>query len=99
DRQDDVCFRGDLGRAGGDGATFPEEFGRAAAAVAGDVEAAHHQVPGDGQAHLAQAYHAHSVHRCLLAAVAWYPQTVCSLAAWFKRVRPETACSLATGTG
>jgi hypothetical protein len=34
------------------------------------VEAAHHQVPGDGQAHLAQADHADSVHRCLLAAVA-----------------------------
>src|SRR6185312_14992182 len=72
DRKDDVCFRGDLGRAGGDFTALPEEFGRAAAAVARDVEAAHHQVPGDGQTHLAQADHAHSVHRCLLAAVAWY---------------------------
>src|SRR6267154_1134710 len=72
DREDDVCFGGDLGRAGGDGSALPGQFGRAATPVAGDVEAAHHQVPGDGQAHLAQADHAHSIHRCLLAAVAWY---------------------------
>src|SRR5215469_4315582 len=58
DREDDVCAVRDLGRAGGGGAALLAEFGRAAAAVAGDVEAARHQVPGDGQAHLAQADHA-----------------------------------------
>ena len=67
DRDDDVRGRGDLGRAGGHLAALLDQLGRAAAPVAGDAEAAHHQVPGDGQAHLAQADHANSVHRCLLA--------------------------------
>src|SRR4029077_15613399 len=60
DREDDIYLRGDLGRAGRYGDALLRQRGRAAAPVAGDVEAAHHQVPGDGQAHLAQADHAHS---------------------------------------